>query len=271
MSLRGCIVALLVVIGCGSPPAPPPPARSSAPDRCGRCHLREFTRARRPQHVGQKPSTCAACHLETGWRPSVLVHEWPLTGAHTALDCFACHTGTPARMKGTPAACWGCHEADFRGVRFAAHARFSHACQECHSTRAWSPTHEPPGEREERPPTSEPPPAPQPAPTRPTPRPTPRPQPTPSPTPRPTPAPSAHGGTHPEDAFPIARGNHRGISCARCHDRPGPDSRSNTDCVQCHARSRWDPVHDGVRRYPTGAAAPNFCVDCHRHGTRSRR
>ncbi len=80
-----------------------------------------------------------------------------------------------------------------------------------------------------------------------------------------------HGGTHPEDAFPVARGDHRGISCARCHSRPGPDDRGNTDCVQCHARSRWDPVHDGVRRYPTGSAAPNFCVDCHRHGTRSRR
>lgn len=268
MSPRACVVALLAVIGCGSPPAPPPPARSSAPDRCGRCHLREFTRARRPQHVGQKPSTCASCHLETGWRPSVLVHEWPLTGAHTALDCFACHTGTPARMRGTPEACWGCHEDDYRGVRFAAHARFSHACQECHSTRAWSPTHEPPGEREERP-TSEPPPAPQPTPARPTP--TPRPQPTPQPAPQPAPAPSAHGGTHPEDAFPIARGDHRGISCARCHSRPGPDGRGNTDCVQCHARTRYDRIHRRVSDYPDGPASPNFCVGCHTRGTRSRR
>ena len=258
MSPRWCTFALLALAGCGSPPAPPPPARSSAPDRCGRCHLREFKRARRPQHVGQKPSTCGTCHLETGWRPTVLVHGWPLTGAHAALDCFACHTGTPARMKGTPDACWGCHEDDFRGVRFAAHARFSHACQGCHSTRAWSPAHEPPGQPEERPPASTPAPSPTPAPRE-------------HPTPRPTPAPTAHGGTHPEDAFPIARGNHRGIACARCHSRPGPDGRDNTDCVQCHARRRWDPVHDGVRRYPTGAAAPNFCVDCHRHGTRSRR
>ena len=47
--------------------------------------------------------------------------------------------------------------------------------------------------------------------------------------------------------------------------------RANTNGVQCHARSRFDGVHAGVRQYPQGAAAPNFCVRCLTRGSGSRR
>lgn len=277
MSSARAIAAALVaaaLASCGRGDARPD-THHAAPDRCGQCHLREYQRARRPPHVGVRPPTCGVCHLQNAWRPSSVKHEWPLTGAHVRADCYACHTGDPAVFEHTPKTCAPCHDDDYRRVRFAGHARFPHTCQDCHTTAAWTPT---------RPEAEDVPPAPSVAPSR-------APVVTPSRAPVvvhapsrapvvvpsrapvvvPAPTPAQHGGTHPESAFPIARGNHTHITCARCHRGSGPDSRDNTDCVQCHPRSRWDPVHDGVGRYPQGSAPANFCVSCHRHGTRSRR
>ena len=107
--------------------------------------------------MGQKPPTCGVCHTENAWSPSTVSHTWPLTGAHAQADCFACHRGDPVVFAGTPSSCWRCHEADYRRVRFAAHARFAHACHDCHSTAAWHPAHE--GPAHEGPPASEAPPA----------------------------------------------------------------------------------------------------------------
>jgi hypothetical protein len=79
-------------------------------------------------------------------------------------------------------------------------------------------------------------------------------------------------GTHPEGRFPIAGGPHSGFQCLDCHD---PDLGAstggmNTDCVGCHTgehtRARMDRVHEGESGYPTGAAPPNFCLDCHPAG-----
>ena len=42
--------------------------------------------------------------------------------------------------------------------------------------------------------------------------------------------------------------------------------KGNTDCVQCHKRSRFDRKHQGVRDYPLGDAPANFCVECHTRG-----
>ncbi|MEZ4394934.1 MAG: cytochrome c3 family protein [Polyangiales bacterium] len=270
MRLPLALAALLALApGCGVTTDAPSPARVEAPDRCGQCHLREYRRARRPRHVGHLPTTCGVCHLESTWRTTTLRHEWPLTGAHVAAPCAGCHAGATPRYRGTPTACVGCHADDARAVRRPSHERFPTTCGSCHRTRAWSPTFE----RDEAPeaPTPEAPapaPAPAPRPATPAPRPaTPAPRPA-TPAPRPA-TPAAR--THPESRFAITRGNHADIECADCHRRPGANGRGNTDCVHCHPRSRWDPVHDGVRSYPTGAAAANFCVTCHARGTRSRR
>lgn len=273
---RTCIAMILVALaGCGDARTSTP--RSPSPDRCGACHDREFQRARRPPHPGSRPPTCGVCHLQTSWRTTTLDHTPPLTGAHATATCFGCHKGTPPIFAGVPRACEGCHLADARAVRSPSHEELSRSCERCHSTEGWTPTRRrraPSSPAEE---TPAPPPPVSPAPPV-TPSVTPRPS--PRPTPRPSqpvqPAQPAQPSQparreHPETRFPLTRGNHVDIRCVECHSRPGADGRGNTDCVHCHPRSRWDDVHARVGRYPQGAAAPNFCVDCHRSGTRSRR
>ena len=72
---------------------------------------------------------------------------------------------------------------------------------------------------------------------------------------------------HPESAFPIASGHHTDIECETCHDQPGTMGKANTDCVQCHKRSKYDRKHTRITDYPAGAAPPSFCVNCHTRGT----
>jgi hypothetical protein len=84
----------------------------------------------------------------------------------------------------------------------------------------------------------------------------------------------AVGGTHPENAFPIQNGAHSPYrnDCVSCHN---PELGSavdgeNADCVGCHdgehTRARMDSKHNEVSGYPAGAAAPNFCLECHSDG-----
>jgi hypothetical protein len=84
----------------------------------------------------------------------------------------------------------------------------------------------------------------------------------------------AVGGTHPENAFPIQSGAHSPYrnDCVSCHNPELGSSVAgeNTDCVGCHdgehTRARMDPKHNDVGGYPSGAAPPNFCLDCHSDG-----
>ncbi|MEI8259344.1 MAG: hypothetical protein WCJ30_27065, partial [Deltaproteobacteria bacterium] len=210
----------------------------------------------------------------------------------------------PPVYEGTRTACVDCHRTDFDHSTFPGHSDFGTGCVECHNTTAWrsktwdrdpeprtadaggdagadvadasaGPVDsgaEPSAGRTTRRTTGG-------STSRPrTPRTggtvatsTPTEVTPPMPTPEPTPAapPEAAPG-HPESAFPIRSGNHTGISCRQCHSGGGAMGRSNTNCVQCHPRSRYDDVHGGVGGYPQGSAAPNFCVNCHRHGTRRR-
>lgn len=74
---------------------------------------------------------------------------------------------------------------------------------------------------------------------------------------------------HPENAFPIASGAHKGIDCATCHvaSRGSPSKGANTDCVQCHPQSKADPDHSGVSGYQYDGNTKNFCLTCHPDGT----
>lgn len=82
----------------------------------------------------------------------------------------------------------------------------------------------------------------------------------------------ATGGGHPEDRFPIAVEAHSPFTCSQCHDTTlgSHVDGMNTDCVGCHTgehtRAEMDPKHREVAGYPTGDAAPNFCLDCHPSG-----
>lgn len=260
---------------CADGDAPRPPQSS----RCVSCHRAEYERTHAHERGSRKPATCAVCHIERAWHPTSVRHEWPLTGVHEDAHCVDCHKGAEPIYEGTPTACVGCHRAEYDRAVYPPHGRLAVTCADCHDTNAWAPARNPDASTPtpatpdasaeparpstpERPATQHRPVA------RPTPAPTPAPTPTPPPTPTPSPAPDAPA--HPESRFPIARGNHADIRCQRCHNRPGPDGRDNTDCVQCHPRSRFDDIHSRVRQYP-GSSSPNFCVRCHGRGTRSRR
>jgi Zn finger protein HypA/HybF involved in hydrogenase expression len=69
--------------------------------------------------------------------------RFPLIGAHTMLDCEACHAQqSPHRYAGTPMECISCHQADFKGAANPNHvtAGFSVDCSKCHNTNSltWS-------------------------------------------------------------------------------------------------------------------------------------
>ena len=78
---------------------------------------------------------CAQCHTALDWRQPNIDHStWPLTGAHQAAPCNACHSptaqdrasGRGASYRGVPRACAGCHE-DVHAGQF----RLSDPVKEC--------------------------------------------------------------------------------------------------------------------------------------------
>ncbi len=103
---------------------------------CAACHLREYRGAR--AHVGEKPPTCGVCHAQTGWQKTAVHHRWALTGAHAKASCLACHGGARPKYDGLSEACVDCHRKDYEGAK--GHANKPTTCDECHSTKAWSPT-----------------------------------------------------------------------------------------------------------------------------------
>ncbi len=269
---------------------------------CANCHLPEYQAAKNPPHAGVRPTACAVCHTQQAWRPSVFDHPYPLLGAHAKARCAACHVGQPPVYAGTSKQCVGCHRDDYDRSEYPGHDRFATTCDDCHSTTAWKPARKPQQEVAAQQPAAPPPqptargktaakpaahktaPAPSPpsaakrpkpagtsvAPSTPPAAPQARaPQPsTPPPARAQIPAPPSP--VHPENRFPIKSGAHEGIGCRTCHDQGGTMGKNDTDCVQCHKRAKYDDVHARVRDYPRGAAAPNFCLNCHATGRRSR-
>jgi hypothetical protein len=65
------------------------------------------------------------------------VTGFALTGMHATLECTACHINN--RFKGTPAACYGCHQKEFVAAANPPHAQggFPHDCAMCHTTATW--------------------------------------------------------------------------------------------------------------------------------------
>ena len=260
----------------------------SSSDTCIMCHRAEALSVKRPLHVGKLAADCAGCHEQDAWKPaSSFDHAdyFALHGAHLDARCEDCHSDGYDK---TPKACFGCHADDYKSSPFPGHAQFAKTCSDCHSEDAWMPASI--GDHDKFFPLSgqhvglqcaschtkgyEP-------------------GDTPttcvgchqsdyegSPYPGhdtfPTTCNDCHttkawkpasGGKHPEGKFPIASGPHKVVECFECHDLSlGPMGAGNTDCVQCHTRSKTDGDHDEVRNYPKGAAPVNFCLDCHADG-----
>ena len=80
--------------------------------------------------------------------------------------------------------------------------------------------------------------------------------------------------TMPGERVPDQNGPHSPYrdDCVSCHnpDLGSPVDGENADCVGCHdgehTRALMDPKHREENDYPTGAAPPNFCLDCHADG-----
>jgi hypothetical protein len=106
---------------------------------CYSCHQQDFKTAV-PDHSAF-PTQCQSCHSMDTWFGAKFDHlsvtGYALTGMHATLECTACHVNN--RFKGTPAACFGCHQTDFTQTNNPPHAQagLPHDCGVCHSTTNW--------------------------------------------------------------------------------------------------------------------------------------
>jgi hypothetical protein len=109
--------------------------------RCADCHA--------DVHTGELRTTrdCDACHDERAFAPThfgVALHDstlFPLSGAHIATPCAACHQPLPGAARGSGRVrfrhgdqrCTACHQDPHRG-QFA-----GRTCDACHATASWDP------------------------------------------------------------------------------------------------------------------------------------
>jgi|CXWL01.1.fsa_nt_gi hypothetical protein len=95
---------------------------------CLACHRKD------DKHKGTLGKACADCHLEQGWKETVLDHgktKFPLTGKHIDTKCDGCHKTKVYNE--APTTCIGCHRKDDKHK-----ARWGDKCEGCHGTRNWT-------------------------------------------------------------------------------------------------------------------------------------
>jgi len=111
---------------------------------CVACHLDDYETTTNPAHQDAGFSTdCMLCHRPTTWEQAdtSLAHQgtdFPLRGAHAALDCFDCHTGGFGEVLSSD--CVSCHLDDYQGTVNPDHvaATFPTDCEQCHGTVSWT-------------------------------------------------------------------------------------------------------------------------------------
>ncbi len=232
---------------------------AGTPSDCRSCHLDDYNGTTDPNHAAAGfPTTCQQCHSTSSWRNATFNHSsFPLTGAHVALDCAACHAGNVFR--GTPSNCAACHIDDYNGTNDPDHAAagFPTTCQQCHNTVSWrnanfshagirsgcvqchladynstnDPNHSAAG--------------------------------------FPTNCEACHttrswDGAKFNHPFPITSGAHSNIACAQCHLNPG--NFRSFSCTSCHEHNQndTDNDHDRVGGYVYQSQA---CYACHPNGS----
>jgi len=116
---------------------------------CRACHLNlvfsevgsTCTSCHQDSHRGENGDDCARCHTprsfvdRTRMGRAHQLTRFPLTGAHAAADCEACHVlHANRRYVNTPTECVACHLQDF----YAHHGiGESQNCVQCHYTVAF--------------------------------------------------------------------------------------------------------------------------------------
>ncbi len=118
---------------------------------CSSCHSRGLSgltsscsTCHHDPHAGQNSLRCDACHTARDWEVprGFFVHErtrFPLTGAHAALACEACHR--PARaepLAATPTECLLCHRRDWASATPDHRAAGFTDCGRCHTTATFA-------------------------------------------------------------------------------------------------------------------------------------
>jgi hypothetical protein len=102
----------------------------NTPSDCYSCHQKD------DQHKSQFGKNCGSCHSTSGWTPANFDHSrsgFPLTGAHTNLNCTQCHTSKV--FTGLSTTCVACHAEP------SIHAGvFGTDCAQCHTTNNWKAT-----------------------------------------------------------------------------------------------------------------------------------
>ncbi len=115
---------------------------TTLPTTCYECHQKDFTNTQNPAHVSRSfPHDCTLCHNQTAWQPATFDHNttnFPLTGAHLATPCSACHLNNNYNLAYT--GCYQCHQADYQSTNDPNHValNYSHDCQNCHNTTSWN-------------------------------------------------------------------------------------------------------------------------------------
>lgn len=106
---------------------------------CSSCHLDDFQATTNPNHfTAGFGLNCQDCHSTVAWGGAGFVHDrFPLTGAHQAVTCAACHPN--GQFTGTPQACSACHLTEYQAAANPNHAAlgFPLNCEQCHTTTTW--------------------------------------------------------------------------------------------------------------------------------------
>jgi hypothetical protein len=111
------------------------------PTACAACHQNNYSATTNPPHQAAGfPTDCSSCHTTATWAGAVFNHSatsFPLTGAHQAVACQACHGDHV--YQGKPTACVSCHQSDYNGTTNPPHqpAGFPTDCTACHTTAGW--------------------------------------------------------------------------------------------------------------------------------------
>jgi hypothetical protein len=113
------------------------PVFSNVGQRCQDCHA--------DIHRRQMGANCEQCHTVRGWQVTVQQiqdhnNRFPLTGAHAAVDCEACHkSGAASQFQGLSTECYSCHQSDYVNTNNPNHvaSKFAVTCDTCHSADNW--------------------------------------------------------------------------------------------------------------------------------------
>ncbi len=109
---------------------------------CAQCHQNDFNTTTNPNHVTSGfPTLCQTCHTTAAWQPASFDHsatKFPLTGAHTTVQCASCHINSNYQLVYTD--CYACHQSSYTGATNPNHATqaFPHLCSGCHQTTVWT-------------------------------------------------------------------------------------------------------------------------------------